>query len=214
MKKFILFDNDGILVDTEKYYLKANQEVLADLNINLTHEDYKRISLQQGRSVLEMAAELGFDPENLLLLRDKRDKIYEEYIFSKNLLLPGVKETLNLLKEFFRFGVVTSTRRGYFRKLHETTGLLDLFDFVVAREDYINSKPDPEPYLKGIRKSDCNKEEIIAIEDSPRGLLSANRAGLACIIIPNELTRDCYFENYELRLNTFSDLTPEVLVNM
>jgi HAD superfamily hydrolase (TIGR01509 family) len=85
-------------------------------------------------------------------------------------------------------GVVTSSQRGHFEIIHAATGLLRYFDFVLTREDYENSKPDPEPYLAGIAKTGFSAHECIAVEDTPRGLTAATGAGLKCVVIPNALT--------------------------
>ena len=66
--------------------------------------------------------------------------------------------------------IVTSSRRVHFDAMHTRTGLIPYFDFVLAREDYALSKPDPEPYLAAMKKSGCGPEECLVVEDSPRGL--------------------------------------------
>jgi beta-phosphoglucomutase-like phosphatase (HAD superfamily) len=83
---------------------------------------------------------------------------------------------------------VTSSQRRHFEIIHAATGLLRYFDFVLTREDYANSKPDPEPYLAGIAKTGLGAGDCIAIEDTPRGLTAATGAGIECVVIPNALT--------------------------
>jgi len=214
MKKFILFDNDGVLVDTEKYYFKANQKLFQSLGYELTLDTYKTISLKSGKSVLEFFKQHGYDEEQILELRDKRDKIYEEYIFHENLALPGVSEKLRELSKHFRMAIVTSTKRSYFSAIHEKTEFAKFFEFVVAREDYKIAKPNPQPYLMGIEKSGCSRNQIVVIEDTPRGLESAKAAGLDCVIVTNEYTADAEFIGASLVLNSIDQLEIENLMQL
>ena len=68
------------------------------------------------------------------------------------------------------------------------SGLLEYFDFVLTREQYANSKPDPEPYLAAVAKTGFTAAQCIAVEDTPRGLTAAIGAGVKCVVIPTTLT--------------------------
>ena len=77
----------------------------------------------------------------------------------------------------------------HFDIIHQASGLLQYFDFVLAREDYGKSKPDPEPYLAAVARSGVAPERCVAVEDSARGLTAAKAAGIACIMVPTDFTR-------------------------
>ncbi len=77
--------------------------------------------------------------------------------------------------------------------MHGEIGLTRYFEFVLAREDYGKSKPNPEPYLLALERLGMKAESCIAVEDSERGLAAARAAGLRCLVIPNEITRSCTF---------------------
>jgi len=76
MKKFILWDNDGVLVDTEKYYYKANKKILDELGIKLNLDTYRQVSLNKGKSVLELARNIGLNDEIIKPLSLIRKHIY------------------------------------------------------------------------------------------------------------------------------------------
>ena len=90
-------------------------------------------------------------------------------------------------------GIVTSCLKAHFDIIHEGTGLLPYFDFVLAREDYQKSKPDPEPFLTAVTQNGLRREECIIVEDSARGLAAAEAAGIRCIVVPNRLTHKSNF---------------------
>jgi beta-phosphoglucomutase-like phosphatase (HAD superfamily) len=91
--------------------------------------------------------------------------------------------------------------------------LLRYFDFVIAAGDYARSKPDPAPYIAAIARAGLEADACIAIEDSERGLHSATRAGIRCIIVPSGLTTGQLFAGADRILRNVTDV-PEVLYRM
>ncbi len=213
MKSTILWDNDGVLVDTEKYYLKANTLFLKDYGIEVTEELYNSISLRKGKSMLTMLADKGYSEKEILQLREKRDDIYLDLIMSNDVTIDGAGEVLASLHGKFNMGVVTTTKREYFEKVHDRTGFLGYFEFIVAREDYEKAKPNPDPYLLGISRSGNRPEECIAIEDTERGLNSALSAGIDCIVIPSALTKQNEFKDATIVLDGIRDVTEDLIKN-
>ena len=189
----ILWDNDGVLVDTERLYFLATQRALATVGIPLTQEQYVALFLVEGRGAWHFAAERGFSPEAIGELRRTRDTLYEESLSREPLLIPGVREVLDALHETYVMGIVTSSEPGPFALIHRRTGLMPYFRFAVTADDTVETKPHPEPYLRGVERSGCAPEECLVIEDSERGLMAARAAGLRCIVVPSELTRGCDF---------------------
>jgi len=143
--KWIFFDNDGILVDTESLYFQANREVLGSIGIDLTQDLFMRVSMQQGRSTFSLAAERGIEQATLDRLHDIRNERYAELLSSGVRVLDGVMETLDELSGKVNMGVVTSCRRIHFDLIHQQTALLNYFNFTITTEDVQHTKPDPEP---------------------------------------------------------------------
>jgi len=188
MIKCILWDNDGVLVDTEKLFFRATRETLATVGIDLTSELFAEFSLIRGEGLEEYLNMGGIDPSHQDYLRKMRNMMYSKLLSAESTLFSGVTETLQYLHGQYKMGIVTSSRRDHFDIIHHSTGILKYFNFILTREDYKNSKPDPEPYLLALENAEVEKHECIVVEDSARGLLSANRAGLFCLMIPNELS--------------------------
>lgn len=188
MIKAIFWDNDGVLVETEHLYFLATQRILASSGITLTEQMYIELLLVQNRGAWHLALEKGITPDEIASLRLKRDELYSQLLKTESRVVDGVKETLDKLRGRFLMGIVTSSKRSHFDVIHQSSGLLDYFDFALTREDYVHSKPHPEPYLTAINKSGFKADECVAVEDSQRGLIAAAAAGLSCIIIPNGLT--------------------------
>ena len=181
----IFWDNDGVLMETEQLYYQANAEALAQAGVELTLEEFCRISLRQGESVLDLAANLSDGEE----VRRVRDEIYYRLLGEEARVYPGVRDTLERLHGRLPMAIVTSCRRENFLQMHRESGLLGYFDFILTREDYGASKPDPEPYRAACGRAGLHPGRCLAIEDSERGVVSASRAGLVVAAIPGELNR-------------------------
>jgi HAD superfamily hydrolase (TIGR01509 family) len=214
MIKAILWDNDGVLVDTEPLYFRATREILARVGVELTQELYAEYLLKQGKGAWHLAEERGVPPAEIDRLRDERNARYEQLLHQGNTAIGGAEETLANLHGKFTMGIVTSSRPDHFEIIHRSTGLLKYFDFVITSLHYTNYKPHPEPYLVGLARAGCGKDECIVIEDSPRGLMAANAAGIRCLVIPNALATREDFSRAYLVLNTITGVTPELLNNI
>ena len=205
-KKALFFDNDGILVDTEKYYFEATKIILAEEGIFLTQEDYINYFLLQSKGAWFLLEEKGYNKLMIAELRNKRNQLYNSMLQSQKLLIEGVQESIKKLCGKFKLAIVTSSRKDHFETIHKSTELLKYFDFVLTREDYLESKPNPEPYLLALKKSGFTNADCLIIEDSPRGLQAALSAGIDCCVIPTELTKDCDFSGAKLKLNFLGEI--------
>lgn len=194
MAEAILWDNDGVLVDTECLFFESTRRTLAKIGIQLSLQRFVELSMRQGRSAFDLAIESGYPKERVANLKRERDLLYSEMLRNQTRVLPGVADTLKALHGRMRMAVVTSSQRQHFDTMHADIGLTRYFEFVLAREDCGKTKPDPEPYLLALERLGLGAKDCIAVEDSERGLAAARAAGLRCLVIPNEITRHCSFQ--------------------
>jgi len=153
MFKAILWDNDGVLVDTEHLYCEATRRVFAGAGITLGDDDFRDMFLTGNMGAWRLLAEQGRTDAEIARIRDERNDIYSTLLRGRDHAIDGVREVLQALHGRYAMGVVTSSRRDHFEIIHATSNLLPYFDFVLTREQYVNAKPDPEPYLAGIAKT-------------------------------------------------------------
>lgn len=198
----IFWDNDGVLMATEHLYYRANAEALATAAIDLSLTDFHKISLVQGESVLALA---GGAEATIRPLRDRR---YLELLESEARVMPGAPELLGRLAGRQPMAIVTSCRRVHFEAMHRRSGLLGHFDFVLTREDYQRSKPDPEPYLTACRRAGVAPQRALAVEDSQRGVTAAAGAGLTVAAFPGELNAGGDFAAARWQIAALAELGP------
>ncbi len=205
MKKYILFDHDGVLVDTELWYYKAAERALADIGLSLDKDQYLR-DMNQGLGTWAQARAAGIDERTISRTRETRNEYYQEYLRTEAIEIDGVVEALTELSRYVRMAIVTTAKRADFEIIHEHREIRQFMDFVLAREDYELAKPHPEPYLTGLRRSGCTKDETLVVEDSSRGLSSAVAAGIDCVIVHNEFTKAQDFSQASHRIRTLMEL--------
>ncbi len=178
-KRAILWDNDGVLVDTEKWFFEANRLELAAIGVTATWAQFEEINQKHGVSLLSLSRLEGKD---LRALYTRRDARYSELLRTEQLAIPGMLELLERMNEYFTTGIVTASRREHFDIIHGLSGMLEHVDFAVVREDYPRAKPYPDAYLAGIERTGLAARNCIAVEDSPRGIDAARAAGLECVL--------------------------------
>lgn len=187
MKKYILFDHDGVLVNTEHWYYMANKRALAELGIELSLPAYLEL-MADGTKVWTLAQAAGIDEQEINRSRAQRDRYYQQYLLSEDIEISGVVDTLQELSSLCRMAIVTTSRRVDFELIHRDRRIIDYMDFVLTVEDYARAKPHPEPYLSGLRRYQATPEQALVVEDSARGLKSAVAAGVDCIVVHNDFT--------------------------
>jgi HAD superfamily hydrolase (TIGR01509 family) len=206
MKKYILFDNDGVLVETEIWYYEASKRALMEhFDIELKFDEYMQI-MARGGTAWESAKAMGISDEDISKARVQRNIYYQSYLKNKNIAIDGVVDTLKELSKDYKMCIVTTSRRVDFEIIHKDREIVDFMEFVLCEEDYPRAKPYPDPYLKALDIFKANKDEAIVVEDSQRGLTSAYRAGIDCIVVHNEFTKTQDFSKASKTIQKFTNL--------
>eukprot|EP01156_Anaeramoeba_ignava_P005753 Anaeramoba_ignava/a3145_14.p2 GENE.a3145_14~~a3145_14.p2 ORF type:complete len:171 (-),score=35.64 a3145_14:695-1207(-) len=144
--------------------------------------------------------------EEIVIARKQRDVYYQEYLKKEDIAINDVHEVLNELSKNYKMGIVTTSRRVDFEIIHNNRGITDFMDFVLCVEDYPKSKPFPDPYLKGVEIFNAKKEETLVVEDSQRGLISANKANIDCVIVHNQFTQTQDFSTAKHKIKDLKEL--------
>ena len=205
MPQFLLLDNDGVLVDSERLYFAANRSVLAEHGVDLDEDTFADLSLRQGIGVFHLVP--GLDHADQEQLRAERNRRYHQLLTEAgDLVLPGVRETLATLAGRYRLAVVTSSRKDHFAAIHRHSGILDHVEFVLANGDYPHTKPAPDPYLAALHRFAAAPIDCVVVEDTPRGLASATAAGIRCIVQPSPFLTAADFPGATAFIDRFADL--------
>ncbi|MBE5981586.1 MAG: HAD family phosphatase [Paenibacillaceae bacterium] len=180
MIKAVIFDMDGVIIDSEGVYLEYQLEFAKKKNPNVKLEDlYPMVGAtkQECWEVVERVVSNGQTWEELRKEFRQRD-IYSEIDY-RSIYRQEVTDTLKQLKEAgFRLALASSTHLELVERVLKENGIRDYFEAVVSGEQFKKSKPDPEIYLYTAGQLKLKPEECLAVEDSTIGITAAHRAGL------------------------------------
>ena len=205
MKKFILFDNDGVLVETEYWYYLANKQALASLGVDLPRDRYLA-NMAEGISPWELAQAAGIHQAAIQSSRELRNRYYQESLRKEDIEIDGVLDTIAELSEHYRMAIITTAKRPDFELIHQDRRILEYMEFCLTVEDYSQAKPHPEPYLAGLSRFGAIPAETVVVEDSARGLKSAVAAGIECIVVDNAFTAGQDFSVATKKIPSFREL--------
>jgi HAD superfamily hydrolase (TIGR01509 family) len=202
MIKALVFDFDGLIVDTEVPIFRAWQRIYREHGQQLPLDRWLTIiGTTSGPfdPVLELGERVGEKLDEREL--DALERLYYLEATALQQLLPGVAEYLRVARELgLKTAVASSSLRTWVMEHLERFGIGGHFDAIVCRDDVTRTKPDPELYQTALERLGVRPQEAIAFEDSTNGILAAKEAGLFCVVVPNLMTVDMDLTQADLRL--------------
>lgn len=186
--KGLLFDMDGLILDTEKLYTRFWQEAANALGYPMTKEQamgLRSLNREFGAAKMQSYFDKTVDYE---AVRKKRIEMMDAFIEKEGVeAKPGVHELLTFLKENgIKTAIATSSPIERTEKYLESVGLTGAFDKLISGYMVQKGKPEPDIYILAATELGLVPNECLALEDSPTGLLSANRAGCYPVMIPDQ----------------------------
>ena len=186
--KAVVFDMDGLLLDSESVYCGALIATAAEIGLDLPDRVIKRMighTWPGSAQVLRDHFGDGFDTDSL---RERSVELFYEVAKVGLALKTGVAEILDCLDaRALPRGVVTSSRRREAEHHLGQHALLERFDFILANGEYLAPKPDPAPYIAAARRLGLDPACVLALEDSHNGVRAASGAGMMTIMVPDML---------------------------
>ena len=185
--KMIFFDMDGCLIDSEIVYVYAWFELFQELNIPIELDEIMNWRGKNNRLINERINEFVGDMDETLNLRKIRDERFYVKLYNNEVeLKPYAKDILDYLdSKNIPYALVTSTIKEKASKVLTHFNLYHRFKFIFFGDDVVDSKPNPEIYLKAVSQSGLNKHEILVFEDSRNGIEACNNAGLDVVYVPD-----------------------------
>lgn len=183
--KIVFFDMDGCLIDSEIVYVHAWFELFQEMGIPIRLEEIMNWRGKNNRLINERINEFVKDMDRTLMLRKIRDdRFYLKLYHNQVNLKPYALEFLDYLdSKGIEYALVTSTVKEKALKILDHFNLLRRFKFIYFGDDVLDSKPNPEIYLKAVEKSGFEKKDILVFEDSKNGIEACNNAGLDVVYV-------------------------------
>ncbi|PEC48873.1 HAD family hydrolase [Bacillus sp. AFS077874] len=212
MIKAVIFDFDGLIVDTESVWFEAYKEVLQRYEVELT--------LQKFSEVIGTSDEILFNFINSNLKEPIEKELIEQMakgLVDEKLLEPALRENvedylISAKNAGLQIALASSSSREWVESFLKKLNIYEYFSVIKTKDDVKKVKPDPELYLKAIEEIGVQASEAVAFEDSLNGLIAATKAGLHCVIVPNQVTSHLKFENHSLRLSSMAEKSLEDVI--
>ena len=196
--KAVLFDFDGVLVNSEPLHYRALRGCLLPEGIDVGEAEYARFYLAYDDwEAIRIALErhgIRHDPERVQALAERKSDLFDELLATVP-LFPGARELVQTLAREVPLAIASGALRSEIERILQPSGLRPLFQAVVGAEDVLRGKPDPEPYLTAMahlrgRAPQLRPEDCVVIEDTMPGIASALAAGMKVVAVAQTYTAD------------------------
>ncbi|BCJ87176.1 HAD family hydrolase [Effusibacillus dendaii] len=209
MIEAVVFDFDGLIFDSETHEYQVLQQIYASYGAELPLDVWGKCigthaNFFDAYAYLESCIGKPVDRESMAKLRRE---MFDQRV-AQETARPGVEEYLATAKEMgLKIGLASSSRREWVMRFLSQLNLLHYFVCIRTAEDVKRVKPEPDLYLAALACLGVAPDRAVAFEDSPNGALAARRAGMYCVIVPNSVTANLPFGEYDLRLDSMADMS-------
>ena len=214
MIRALIFDFDGLILDTEVPVYRSWKELYEQHGCQLPLSTWAQfIGLTPGTldPYASLEEQLG-RPVDHAALGPKR-QAREMALLASQPIQPGVQAYLETAKRLgLKIGLSSSSSCEWVSGHLKRLDLYAYFESLRAAEDVPRAKPDPALYLAVLSDLGIPPEQAIGLEDSPNGVLAAKRAGLFCVAVPNDVTRQLPLDQADMRIESLADLSLEALI--
>ena len=214
MIEAVIFDFDGLILETEAPVYQAWREVYESFNCHLKFEDWSSVigaDPNHFDPFISLEAQLGrrVDREEVGRRRMQR----ERELVNEQPIMPGVLDYLSEARQLgLKIGLASSSDYAWVGGHLTRLGLLDRFDAIHTSDNVEKAKPAPDLFLSALQGLNTAAERAIAFEDSYNGIRSAHGAGIFCVVVPNEMTRSLPLDLADLRIDSLADLPLKQLI--
>jgi HAD superfamily hydrolase (TIGR01509 family) len=214
MIKALIFDFDGLILDTEVPEYQAWVELYQTYGCNLPTEKWlTSIGTTNAFNPYDYLEQLLGQQIDRAAVRLQRRARFAE-LMANQTILPGVQNYITTAKHLgLKLAVASSSPREWVTGYLSQFKLETHFDAIHCGDEVKATKPDPALYLAALQDLRIKAEEAIALEDSPNGILAAKRAGIFCVAIPNALTSQLSLNHADFQMRSLADLPLEQLLS-
>ncbi|MEK6904648.1 MAG: HAD family phosphatase [Nanoarchaeota archaeon] len=185
----ILFDLDGVLADTEPIRCASTREVLSMHGIDLGEKEFYDHWTRKGRNLADFLVEKGINLD-AGEIREERIGVYHRMLRERLKPIDNADSVVRRLSEKYQLGLVTGSYRSDAKEVLEILGIAGYFKVMITSEDVQREKPNPDGFLLASARLGIPPVRIVTIEDAEKGVVASYMAGMKCIAIPREATKN------------------------
>jgi HAD superfamily hydrolase (TIGR01509 family) len=178
----VIFDLDGVIVQTTEFHFKAWREFFSKRNIDFSFEQFIETFGSRNYDVFVQYVDPNISIMESIKLSEEKESLFRNYAKGKVEAIDGAVELIyNLNIEGIKLGLATSTPRKNLEFFFRELNIGKYFLATVCEEEVVNGKPNPEIFLKCAQELNVAPEVCVVVEDSPQGVMAARRAKMACV---------------------------------
>jgi len=217
MIKALIFDFDGLILDTETPDYLTWQNIYQEHGFELPQDEWGKIIGGYGLSDFDAAEHLSLLSQGRLdsaSLR-ARQRVDCDSAIVRASILPGVLETIHAAKRLgLKLAIASSSQHAWVDTHTKRLGIFNHFDAVICADDVGigRTKPNPDLFLLALNQLEVQKDAAVVFEDSPNGVTAANRAGIFVVAVPNPVTSLLNLEGAGLVLKSLRDISLNELI--
>ena len=211
MLKALIFDFDGLILDTETPEYIVWQNIYQEHGFELPHEEWGKIIGGYGLSNFDAAEHLSLLSQGRLDSASMRlrHQLESHAAIARESVLPGVMDYIRDAKRLgLKLAIASSSPHAWVDGHTQRLGIFPFFDKVICQDDVGvgRTKPNPDLFLLALNQLQVQRNEAVVFEDSPNGVLAAKRTGIFVVAVPNPITSQLIIEGADLTLRSISDL--------
>ena len=217
MLKALIFDFDGLILDTETLEVLVWQDIYKEHGFELPVEEWEKTVGGYGISTFDPAQNLSTLSQGRLdpVALKARYRLEADAIIHAKPIQPGIMEMIASAKaNGLQVSIGSSSPHSWVDTHTQRLGIYDQFDHIICQDDVApgRTKPHPDIYLKALETLQVDKTEAVVFEDSPNGVLASKRAGVFVVAVPNPLTARMNVQR-DLTVSSLAELTLQDLMN-
>lgn len=182
----VIWDMDGVIVDTAPYHFSAWQEAFQKRGTKYTEEDFLRNFGRRNDAIIRNILGGGISQSELDTISEEKEEDFRKKVRQNIKPLPGAIKLMKLLIEHgFKMALASSAPIKNIKIQTEGLGISDWFQSIISSEDVTEGKPSPQSFLLSAQRLGANPKNCVVIEDAVAGVTAAKRAGMRCLAVTN-----------------------------
>ena len=207
-RKGIIFDFDGLLVDSEPFHYKAYNTVFEEYGHSIDPDEYWIMFTSKGKGAKGEIERHGLKGLDANAIRKKKFIVYSTFCRNGDIrFFPLAKKLVRAAESSgYKLAIASGSRNEDIRTIMDLNGFGNTFHLIMGKESAEREKPAPDIFIKTSEKLGIASAELVVLEDAEKGLIASKEAGIPCVIVRNKLNKNIKFQNADFICESLEEI--------